>query len=110
MPPEDNCMAEAYLPSCNPGENSQPNKAYKYALPLLPEGGIVPYTLPPESTHSQKKKPPKEQKNLTKKQKWGLKTLSPITDIAIIMHRSRWGTGVMEHMGNGAHSGCIQWI
>ena len=28
--------------------------------------------------------------------------------IAIIMHRSRWGTGVMEHMGNGAHSGCIQ--
>ena len=28
--------------------------------------------------------------------------------IAIIMHRSRWGTGVMVHMGNGAHSGCIQ--
>ena len=27
--------------------------------------------------------------------------------IAIIMHRSRLGTGVM---GNGAHSGCIQWI
>ena len=49
-------MAEAYLPPCNPGENSQPNKAYKYALPLLPEGGIVPCTLPPESTHSQKKK------------------------------------------------------
>ena len=60
-------MAKAYVPSCNPGENSQPNKAYKYALPLLPEGGIVPCTLPPESTHSQKKKTPKEQKNLTKK-------------------------------------------
>ena len=28
--------------------------------------------------------------------------------IAIIMHRSRWGTGVMGQMGNGAHSGCIQ--
>ena len=89
MPPEDNCMAEAYLPSCNPGENSQPNKAYKYALPLLPEGGIVPCTLPPESTHSQKEKHPKSKKtsqkntpvkkNLTKKQKWGLKTLSQIT-------------------------------
>ena len=50
-------MAEAYLPSCNPGENSQPNKAYKYALPLLPEGGIVPCTLPSESTHTQILKP-----------------------------------------------------
>ena len=28
--------------------------------------------------------------------------------IAIIMHRSRSGTGVIGHMGNGAHSGCIQ--
>ena len=28
-----------------------------------------------------------------------------IGHIAIIMHRSRWGTGVI---GNGAHSGCIQ--
>ena len=94
MPPEDNCMAEAYLPSCNPGENSQPNKAYKYALPLLPEGGIVPCTLPLESTHSQKKKKtPTEQKNLTKKhtckknltkkQKWGLKTLCTITVITL---------------------------
>ena len=27
--------------------------------------------------------------------------------IAIIMHRSRWGTGVMGHIGNGAHSGCF---
>ena len=83
-------MAEAYLPSCNPGENSQPNKAYKYALPLFPEGGIVPCTLPPESTHSQKKKknthrakkPHKKthlKKNLTKKQKRGLKTLCTIT-------------------------------
>ena len=59
-------MAEAYLPSCNPGENSQPNKAYKYALPLLPEGGIVPCTLPPESTHSQKKKHPKSKKTSQK--------------------------------------------
>ena len=31
-----------------------------------------------------------------------------IGHIAIIMHRSRWGTGVTGHMGNGAHSGCIQ--
>ena len=31
-----------------------------------------------------------------------------IGHIAIIMHRSRLGTGVMGHMGNGAHSGCIQ--
>ena len=28
--------------------------------------------------------------------------------IAIIMHRSRLGTGVMRHIGNGAHGGCIQ--
>ena len=28
--------------------------------------------------------------------------------IAIIMHRPRWGTEVIGHMGNGAHSGCIQ--
>ena len=28
--------------------------------------------------------------------------------IATIMPRSRWGTGVIGHMGNGAHSGCIQ--
>ena len=28
--------------------------------------------------------------------------------IAIIMHRSRWETGVMGHIGNGVHSGCIQ--
>ena len=27
--------------------------------------------------------------------------------IATIMHRSRWGTGVMAHMDNGAHSECI---
>ena len=84
-------MAEAYLPSCIPGENSQPNKAYKYALPLLPEGGIVPCTLPPESTHSQKKNTQRAKKtsqkkhtckkNLTKKQKWGLKTLSLITEL-----------------------------
>ena len=31
-----------------------------------------------------------------------------IGHIPIIMHRSRWGTGVMGHMSNGAHSGCIQ--
>ena len=31
-----------------------------------------------------------------------------IEHIVIIMHRSRWGTGVMEYKGNRAHSGCIQ--
>ena len=31
-----------------------------------------------------------------------------IGHIAIIMHRPRWGTKVMGHVGNGAHSGCIQ--
>ena len=79
-------MAEAYLPSCNPGENSQPNKAYKYALPLLLEGGIVPCTLPPESTHSQKKKKNthRAKKPHKKKQKWGLKTLCTITANVIL--------------------------
>ena len=49
MQPEGNCLAEAYLSSYNPGGKIQPNRAYKYALPLLPEGGIAPCTLPSEN-------------------------------------------------------------
>ena len=52
MQPEGNCLAEAYLPSYNPGGKSQPDRAYIMPCPSLLKEGLphVPCHLKTKST------------------------------------------------------------